>query len=109
MAREAVAEILEKDIIHQMIDIHRNIGGREMMDDFTAGRRAGNPWFVILEPDGSAVVDSFGPNGNIGFPVTDEEIATFGVIMRKAAVNITASDVDKLLKSLVEEREARRK
>ncbi len=109
MAREAVAEILEKDIIHQMIDIDRNIGGREMMDKFTEGLSGGNPWFVILEPDGSAVIDCVGPNGNIGFPVTDEEIATFGEIMKKAAINITDSDIEKLMKSLVEERESRRK
>lgn len=73
---------------------------------FNQGRSSGIPVFFILEPDGSVVVDSFGPNGNIGFPVSDEEIAAFGEIMKKAAVRITGDDVEQLMEFLIAIRES---
>jgi len=75
-------------------------------DRFTGGKPSGIPVFFILEPDGTVVADSFGPNGNIGSPYTDEEIAVFGEIMKKAAVKITAEEIKTLMELFVEARDS---
>jgi len=105
MAREAVAPILEKDFIGLNIDIVRMTGGRELKNRLTEGRREGDPWLAILNPDGSIVVHSTGPDGNIGSPYYDHEIAYFKVMMEKAARNMTASDIEILVKEFVAARE----
>jgi len=95
------------------IDQDRTIGGvevknrylAEITDKFRGDTYGGIPVFFILEPDGSIVADSFGPNGNIGGPVTDEEIATFGEIIRKAAVRITEEEIKTLMELFVKDRD----
>ncbi len=74
---------------------------------FNQGRSSGIPVFFILEPDGTVVVDSFGPSGNVGFPVSDEEIAAFGEMMKKAAQRMTAGEVEQLMEILIAIRESR--
>jgi len=71
-----------------------------MKNRFNGDRSSGIPVFFILEPDGTVVADSFGPNGNIGGPVSEEEIAYFGEIMKKAAIRITAEEIEQLVKIL---------
>lgn len=97
---------MSKDLIVQKIDIDRTIGGKEVQEKYTQGRRSGIPVFFILESDGSVVVDSFGPDGNVGSPYHDNEIEYFAEMMKKAAVNITSADIEKLVKLLVEARES---
>ena len=107
MAREAVAPILEKDFVNLNVDIARTVGGPELKSRLTEGRREGDPWLAFLDPDGSIVVHSTGPEGNIGSPYTDEEIAYFKVMMEKAARNITASEIEILVKEFVAAREGK--
>jgi hypothetical protein len=81
-----------------------------MKNRFNGDRSSGIPVFFILEPDGTVVADSFGPNGNIGGPVSEEEIAFFGEIMQKAAINMTAREIEQLVEILIvhcEERSGR--
>jgi hypothetical protein len=87
------------------IDQDRTIGGTEVKERFTGGKPSGIPVFFILEADGSVVADSFGPNGNIGSPYTDEEIAIFGEIMKKAAVTITDEEIETLMEIFVKARD----
>ena len=80
-------------------------------DKFQGDTYGGIPVFFILEPDGSIVADCWGPNGNIGGPVSEEEVAVFGEIMKKAAVRITDEEVEELVKILklhIEEFNSRR-
>ncbi len=79
----------------------------EISDKFQGDTYGGIPVFFILEPDGSIIADCWGPNGNIGGPVSEEEVAVFGEIMKKVAVRITEAEVEKLVEILklhIEER-----
>ncbi|MFC1628145.1 hypothetical protein ACFL3H_03400 [Gemmatimonadota bacterium] len=77
-----------------------------MKERFIQGRSGGIPVFFILEPDGTIVSDCVGPDGNIGSPYTDEEIAWFGEMMKKAAVTITADEIEVLMKIFVQARDS---
>jgi len=72
-----------------------------MKNRFNGDRSSGIPVFFILEPDGTVVVDSFGPNGNIGGPVSEEEIAYFGEIMKKAAIRMSTEEIKQLVDILI--------
>lgn len=107
MAREDVAEVLAKDFVDVKIDTERTIGGNDLYMEMTEGFAGGIPWYAIVNPEsGEIVADAYGPGKrNLGFPYTDEEIAAFGEMLRKAAVNITLEEVEFLLRSLKEGRE----
>jgi hypothetical protein len=65
-------------------------------------KQEGIPWFVFLDGDGKAIIDSMDPNkGNVGFPAQDSEIAWFKVMLEKVAKRITREDIEMLAQSLV--------
>jgi len=104
MARKD-AEPLLKEFIPVKIDTDRMTGGKEVLESYPRASKQGIPWFVFLEPDGKELADSNGPKGNIGCPITDEEIDTFLEILKKVAATLTAEDLAALRKSLVAHRE----
>ena len=106
MARPEIAAILAKDFIDLKIDTDRTIGGGELKSKLAGPDGGGIPWFAVLECCGKVVVDSNGPKGNVGFPYQPDEVAYFGQILKKAASNMTQADIDTLLASLNEMREA---
>jgi len=101
MADEKVAAILSKHFVDVKIDIDRTLRGDEMKDRMTKGKSPGIPWYAFLDPKGKIVVDSTLPeNGNIGYPYTNEEIATFMRVLQKAARTLSDEDIERLVKSL---------
>ncbi|MEQ8768065.1 MAG: thioredoxin family protein, partial [Planctomycetota bacterium] len=63
-----VHDLLGKDFVLLKIDTERTEGGQAMLDEMRQGASGGIPWFVFLEPDGTVVTNSNGPNGNLGCP-----------------------------------------
>lgn len=54
-----------------------NPGGQELMNKYK-GENAGLPFWLILNPKGEVLADSFNTKGeNLGSPSTPEEVATF--------------------------------
>ncbi|MFZ4573916.1 MAG: thioredoxin family protein [Phycisphaerales bacterium] len=104
MAEPSNAAILAKDFIDCKVDTDRNPGGGEMHRKYNAmidkPSGGGIPWFVFLNAEGVALVDSNGPQGNTGFPSAPEEIAHFTAMLRKAKKNMTDDDIAALEKSL---------
>ncbi len=101
MADEKVAAILSKHFVDVKIDIDRTLRGNEMKDRMTEGRSPGIPWFAFLDAKGEIVVDSTLPdNGNIGYPYTNEEIATFMKVVQRAARTLKDDDIKHLVESL---------
>jgi thiol-disulfide isomerase/thioredoxin len=100
MARKDVAKVLAKDYVDIKIDVDRMIGGKELLARYRKSDDGGIPWIVILDPDAKPVVNSTGPKGNIGFPVTDEEIAYFKTMLDKSTRTMTDDDRAMLIKSL---------
>jgi hypothetical protein len=63
---------------------------------------------VFLDPHGKAIVTSDGPQGNIGFPAAEQEIAHFVTMLEKSKKRMTDKEIEELRKSL-EELERQRK
>ncbi len=108
MARDDVAEILAKDFVDVKIDTDRTIGGADLHKQMTDNKSSGIPWFAFVDGEGEVIADSFAlpEGGNLGCPYSDEEIAAFGKMLEKAAVNITKEEIEVLLATLKEGREA---
>ena len=104
MARAEVAPLLAKDFVLCKIDTDRMTGGQDMLNG-TKGKGGGIPWFCVMDVDGSSLGDSNGPQGNIGCPNTDEEIAVFIDLLKKVKVRLTDDDIAALQKALVAHRE----
>ncbi len=98
MADENVAAILSKHFVDVKIDVDRTLRGNEMKDRMTKGESAGIPWYAFLDAEGKIVVDSTRPEkGNIGYPYTNEEIATFITVIQKAARTLSDGDIKQLV------------
>ena len=89
----------------QKIDTDRMIGGDALLAEYPRSKEQGIPWFVVLDGAGQELADSIGAHGNVGCPYTDEEIADFGEILRRAVPELPAADWQALERSLVAQRE----
>ncbi|MFP3832760.1 thioredoxin family protein [Chryseobacterium sp. SIMBA_028] len=62
-----------------------NPGGQELMNKYK-GENAGLPFWLILNPKGEVLADSFNAKGeNLGSPSTPEEVATFITKLEKTS------------------------
>ena len=104
MVRANVAPLLEKQFVVLKIDTDRMIGGAEMLKEArtSAGLKEGGgiPWFVFLDADGALLANSEGPQGNVGYPYRDEEIAHFATMLERARTVLTDEDVAALCEAL---------
>ena len=100
MARPEIAELLAVDYVDVKVDTDRMAGGAELLQRYRGDRDGGIPWFVFLDADGEAVVDSTGPDGNVGFPVMPAEIDHFVAMLRKAKRRMTAEQIDAIERAL---------
>ncbi|TAH35565.1 MAG: hypothetical protein EYC70_12980 [Planctomycetota bacterium] len=102
LAVPEVERAIQKEFVVVKVDVDRTIGGKDVQKRYGA-EKEGLPWFAFLGPDGQPRITSNGPNGNIGCPWRDEEVAYFGEMLRKTAVHLSAQEVDALLKALPSE------
>jgi thioredoxin-related protein len=104
MAKPEIATIISKDFVDVKIDIERTIDGEKVMGKFT--KTKGISWIAFLDDSGAIVADSGGPDTNLGFPYSKEEVAGFVEMLKKAAVKISPADINTLAASLNANREA---
>ena len=66
--------------------------GAEAILEEIGAAKAGIPMTVFLDKDGKKIANSLAmPNGgNIGYPVTPEEVKAFGGLLEKTALHMTA-------------------
>ncbi|MEW5981857.1 MAG: hypothetical protein AB1806_05750 [Acidobacteriota bacterium] len=101
MALPDIAPILAKDFVTLGIDTDRMLGGKDLLATYNP-KPGGIPWFVFIDGDGSAIIDSNDPDrGNVGFPAQDFEIAHFTVMLGKVRKRITHEEIEMLGRSLV--------
>ena len=106
MALEDVKSLLAKEFIPVMLDFDRGIGAKEIQRRYIA-QEQGLPWFAFVAGDGKAIINSTGPDGNVGFPYQPNEIAYFKVMLEKLQrekQRLTPADVAYLIKSLEDAR-----
>ena len=78
------------------IDTDRMTNGTAVGERLTGGERKGYPWSVILDDTGKALIDSDGPEGNIGCPVSPAEAAHFFAMLTKTRQRLTDEELARL-------------
>ena len=99
MASPNVAPVLAKEFVSLKIEADRMVGGKEILKRYQANE-GGIPWFVFLDGDGTALVNSDGPKGNVGFPAAPHEIAHFRAMLERAQRKLSDADIAALIASL---------
>ncbi|WP_435005085.1 DUF255 domain-containing protein [Tundrisphaera lichenicola] len=100
LAREDIAPIIGSEFVDVKLDLSRMTGADEILAKYNDGQSGGIPWFVFTDAKGKAIVTSDGPKGNVGYPVTPEEIGHFTAMLRKAARKLTPSQIDEIESAL---------
>jgi len=106
MATKDVAPLLAKEFVNLKLDFDRAPGAQDLAkrygtkDPGLPWKDPGLPWMVFVTPDGKAVIDSTGPEGNTGFPAKDTEYAHFKTMLEKAKRHLTDADIAALISSL---------
>ena len=76
MARPEVHRVLFPVFVDVKVDLDRMTNAESVYEGYCQ-EQGGIPWFVFLNGDGEAIVDSTASAGNLGFPYTEDEIAEF--------------------------------
>ncbi|KFF03852.1 thioredoxin family protein [Chryseobacterium luteum] len=85
--------IFDKKFVTTYIDVQErgekkkleNPGGQELMNKYK-GQDAGLPFWLILNPEGEVLADSFDSKGeNLGSPATPEEVSSFLAKLEKSS------------------------
>ncbi len=94
-------KLLEKDYILVKIDSVRDENSAEVTKMICEGKHLGVPFHSIFTPDGSIVITSEGPLGNIGHPAASfEGKHHLRKMLIGTSVNLTKLEIDELILSL---------
>lgn len=63
-------------------------------------RRHGIPWHCVTEPDGTLLITSEGPLGNIGMPATIEEMRHLRQMLEETSQSLSADEISALVESI---------
>ena len=77
-----------RDWVEVKIDVDRHANGKAVAERLRQGRGNGIPWMVITDADGNELVTSDGPQGNVGCPVLEHEVAWFMEMLAKTAQHV---------------------
>lgn len=99
MASKDVAPLFAREFVVVKLDFDRAPHAQDLAKRYQPAAQ-GLPWMVIVDADGKAVVDSTGPEGNVGFPAKASEYAHFKTMLEKAKRHLTDGDIASLMASL---------
>ena len=86
LRRPDVAKVFGEAFVTVKIDIERMAQGKETQLKICETDQGGIPFFVVVQPDGSKVADSVGPEGNVVFPVDPNEVAHFMKVLEQTTM-----------------------
>ena len=101
MAREDIGSLMGKDFVILKIDVDRMEHAEDIVKRYQVSERGGLPWFVVIDAQGSSLSTSFGPKGNVGYPVEPFEIAHFVELLTKTKKQLTNEDIRKIETALM--------
>jgi thioredoxin-related protein len=100
LVRPDVETIFSKDFVDVHLDVDRMPGGQDVLTRYRKSDKGGIPWFAMLDAKGKALITSDGPEGNIGFPATDAEIAYFVTMLTTGKGRMTEREIADLRATL---------
>ena len=99
-------DVLAKDYVMFKFDNIRDLHGQELRKTLKLDGK-GIPCHAIYDGDGKELINSVGPQGNIGCPVSDPKYSIdpvttrhFRKMLETTAQKITAAEIDELVRSL---------
>ncbi len=101
-------DLFADDYLVLKIDVEKMEHGDETAKRLRRDRSGGIPWITILDGNGTELVTSDGPGGNIGCPITQEECAYFMGMIEKTIPHASDSRVAEIAKALDEYAKRRR-
>jgi hypothetical protein len=102
------AHLFADDYIVIKIDTEMMTHGAETAQKLRGDRGGGIPWITILDGDGTELITSDGPNGNIGCPITEQERAFFITMIEKTVQHAPAGRLTEIATALEEHANSRR-
>lgn len=96
-------DVLDKQFVFVKIDDVRDKNGIEVLKRVNRERHFGIPFVAIMNPDGEILIDGEGPLGNIGFPTEFESIQHLRKMISETGQQITDSELDTLITSLMDQ------
>jgi hypothetical protein len=89
--------LLGKDYV--VLKLGRHEGAWEIREELKRPAAGGIPWMAITEPDGTVLVTSYGPLGNIGFPTEFEDLRHLNEMLSRTAQRLTAEELERIVRS----------
>jgi hypothetical protein len=97
--------LLAKDYVVLKLMEGPDKGASEVSQELKQPVTAGVPWMAITEPDGSLLITSDGPHGNMGFPTTFEDLRHVRDMLSRTAQRLTADERERIVQSLSKDEE----
>ena len=95
MAKSEFDTIFSEYYVTAHVDLKETPGGQALYEKYCKVQ-GGIPWFLIMDADGNVLITADGPNGNIGCPYKDEEIAHFMHMVKTTSANADPLKISKL-------------
>lgn len=92
--------VLDKEFVMLKVDWGNDRQADAIAERMTKGRLVGIPFHGIYSADGSPLIDSYGPLGNIGYPGGLESLRHFRQMLETGCIHLNANEIDELVKSL---------
>ena len=96
------ADSLDAHYVRLKIDMDRMSKAEAVALKLRGEMSGGIPWFAVLDAEGRPSMTSDGPDGNIGYPVREPEIAHFLQLLAETAPNMSAEERAAIEAALVE-------
>ena len=78
------------------------LNGQAVSDRLNNERMSGRPWMVVLDANGDELMSSIGPNGNIGCPISPDEVDYFLTMIEKTSKTNSEEQLSQIATSLEE-------
>lgn len=86
------AELFDAHYVRLKIDLDRMDNAAAVAARLRDESSGGIPWFAVLDAQGRPAITSDGPEGNIGYPAREHEIAHFLTMLERSAPRMTAAE-----------------
>ena len=93
--------LLEKDFVFVKVMRGLDKNAEAVTPLLPGAQSSGIPYYAIVEPDGTVLITSKGPQGNIGMPSEPEGIRHLRKMLDATAQKLTPEEIAALEKSLL--------